>query len=359
MGYEVDFLPVGDLSKGGDAIALRYGNLYGPRDQQTVIVIDGGYRDDGEALVEHIDRYFETDDVDFVVSTHPDLDHISGLQVVLEEMTVGTLLMHVPEFHDRALGSASTFEQKSASLGEYAAKSLAQSYNLYDLARRKRVEVREPFAGMHTNDGFRILGPTRDYYDELLREMQGGRSLAGSLSHKEALLKTSSGPIGVASEDLYTETLTEESLTTASNNSSVISMLELDGRRLLFTGDAGEEALRPVVDQLRAEGVIPGRFKLVQIPHHGSRKNVTPKILDELLGPATTEKRGSAFASVPRNNPEHKFPSKQTTNAFLRRGYPVVATAGSTKRSHQDAPDRGWSSASTIPFHDRVEQFDD
>ena len=51
MAYEIDFLPVGDGSKSGDAIALRYGNLT-DSSQQTVVIIDGGYSDDGEALVE-------------------------------------------------------------------------------------------------------------------------------------------------------------------------------------------------------------------------------------------------------------------------------------------------------------------
>jgi hypothetical protein len=60
MGYEIDFLPVGEESKGGDAIALRYGNLYGSRDEQTVIIVDGGYTDDGEALVKHIVDYYGT-----------------------------------------------------------------------------------------------------------------------------------------------------------------------------------------------------------------------------------------------------------------------------------------------------------
>ncbi|MBF4307570.1 MBL fold metallo-hydrolase, partial [Vibrio anguillarum] len=44
MGYEIDFLGVGEESKSGDAIALRYGNLHGHRDEQTVVVIDGGFQ---------------------------------------------------------------------------------------------------------------------------------------------------------------------------------------------------------------------------------------------------------------------------------------------------------------------------
>jgi hypothetical protein len=31
MGYEIDFLGVGEESKSGDAIAIRFGNLHGAR----------------------------------------------------------------------------------------------------------------------------------------------------------------------------------------------------------------------------------------------------------------------------------------------------------------------------------------
>ncbi|PTB91385.1 MBL fold hydrolase, partial [Marinobacter sp. Z-F4-2] len=54
MGYEVDVLGVGEKSTSGDAIAIRYGNLHGSREEQTVVVIDGGYKGDGAKLVEHI-----------------------------------------------------------------------------------------------------------------------------------------------------------------------------------------------------------------------------------------------------------------------------------------------------------------
>src|SRR5664280_2714171 len=96
MGYEIDFFAVGEKSSGGDAIAVRYGNLFGDRSEQMVIVIDGGYTDSGEALVNHIKTHFGTSRVDIVVSTHPDQDHITGLETVLEELQVGTLLMHLP-----------------------------------------------------------------------------------------------------------------------------------------------------------------------------------------------------------------------------------------------------------------------
>src|ERR1043165_9201459 len=88
IGYEIDFLPVGE-SKSGDAITVRFGNLLGAQPKQTVVVIDGGFTDSGEDIVRHVKRYYGTDRVDIVISTHPDSDHISGLEVVLEKCKVG------------------------------------------------------------------------------------------------------------------------------------------------------------------------------------------------------------------------------------------------------------------------------
>ena len=99
MGYEIDFLPVGTGECSGDAIALRFGSLQGSRNEQTVIVIDGGYKEDGEKLIEHIKTFYGTGSVDLVISTHPDNDHSSGLAAVLEELKVGRLWMHKPWEH--------------------------------------------------------------------------------------------------------------------------------------------------------------------------------------------------------------------------------------------------------------------
>ena len=46
--YQIDFFPVGDGSKSGDAIAMRFGDLSDPTKNQ-VVVIDGGFQSSGEA----------------------------------------------------------------------------------------------------------------------------------------------------------------------------------------------------------------------------------------------------------------------------------------------------------------------
>jgi hypothetical protein len=53
MGYEIDFLPVGDSN--GDAICIRYGT---PQTGYTIHVVDGGFTDTAETVIDHIETYY-------------------------------------------------------------------------------------------------------------------------------------------------------------------------------------------------------------------------------------------------------------------------------------------------------------
>jgi glyoxylase-like metal-dependent hydrolase (beta-lactamase superfamily II) len=71
---EIEFLPVGDHSKAGDAIVARYGNAYG----YELMVVDGG-TESGQALVDHIRGQFgQNSIISHLVLTHPDADHASA-----------------------------------------------------------------------------------------------------------------------------------------------------------------------------------------------------------------------------------------------------------------------------------------
>src|SRR5271155_1444483 len=93
FGLEIDFLQVGDGERSGDAVALRYGDL--PTGFE-VMVIDGGNKASGEALVRHITSEYGTTTVGHVLNTHPDGDHSSGLTEVLRYLDVKKLWMHRP-----------------------------------------------------------------------------------------------------------------------------------------------------------------------------------------------------------------------------------------------------------------------
>ena len=68
------------------------------------------------------------------------------------------------------------------------------------------------------------------------------------------------------------------------------------------------------------------RPKFVQVPHHGSRHNVTPSVLDMWLGSKQPQGRevGLAFCSVGSNKDD--YPRGQVKNAFMRRGFKVYST---------------------------------
>lgn len=361
MGYEIDFMAVGDGSSGGDAIVLRYGDLAASRDEWTVIVVDGGYKKSGQALVDHIVNVYGTNKVNIVVSTHPDQDHISGLEIVLEQLDVDYLLMHQPWRHSEVVEEARaagfvTIEAAS----EKVAKSLQEMSTLEEIAQAKGVPIVEPFAGVQTKDGcFRVLGPTLEYYEELLPQIVSAPTTRQRVA--EALRALKAKALELLDETLHIETLRDDGVTRPSNNSSVISLLNVDGRKSLLTGDAGIPALEAAATALEAEGFVPGDLQFVQVPHHGSRRNVGPTVLNRLLGSTVVENpTKTAFISAPPDNLEHKHPSKKVSNAFTRRGYTVHATQGQAKWHHHLSPSReGYVTSTPLPFYNKVEDDTD
>lgn len=168
LQYEVDFLAVGEGERSGDAIALRFGeDLAGPPRQQTVVIIDGGTKESGEALVQHVRTFYGTSEVDLILSTHPDVDHASGLTVLLEELTVHELAMHRPWEH--ACEIRNIFKSGKR-LEEKLEKALEAAADLESLAEQKGVRIIEPFQGVGNESGsLLVLGPSREYYQSLLR----------------------------------------------------------------------------------------------------------------------------------------------------------------------------------------------
>jgi beta-lactamase superfamily II metal-dependent hydrolase len=119
MGFEIDFLAVGE-KKSGDAIAIRFGDLFSAREMQKVVIIDGGFVNTGEDLVNHIANNFKTDTVDLVILTHPDNDHVGGLPTVLNKLKVKELWMH--KAWDHTHGKSLLFED-----GRISDKSIKQT----------------------------------------------------------------------------------------------------------------------------------------------------------------------------------------------------------------------------------------
>jgi beta-lactamase superfamily II metal-dependent hydrolase len=360
IGYDVDFLPVGDGEKCGDAIAFRFGRLLANPPQQTVVVIDGGFKDSGSALVQHIRHYYKTGNVAAVISTHPDSDHASGLETVLNELNVANLVMHLPWNHTQ--DTSRLFEDDRVtdeSVKRALRESLETARNLEKLAKQKGIKIVEPFWGVTGFNGvIRVLGPTEEFYKNLLPGYRGTPEPKAGLAFAfTQFVKEAKETVKKIAEEWGRETLDDTGETSAENNSSAILLATIDGQSLLFTGDAGIPALSEAVGRLQAEGFDFSTLKFVQVPHHGSRRNIGPTLLNTLIGPKRSQPTTIkvAFASVsPGAAPKH--PAKKVTNAFLRRGAPVHVTAGVTKLLPRNASERGWSNSTPLPFYKEVEE---
>jgi beta-lactamase superfamily II metal-dependent hydrolase len=359
MGYEIDFLPVGDGEKSGDAITLRWGNLSGPRNEQIVVVIDGGFSNSGETVVNHIRSYYQTDLVDLVVSTHPDTDHTAGLQTVLEQLKVGTLWMHLPWNHTREI--ADMFRDgrvTDMSIRESIRESLEAACALEKLARSKGIPVVEPFVGLADKTGrVIVVGPTEDYYVGLLPNFRGTPEPKQASLAEKALFGIKEA-IRILAERFDWETLDDSGETSAENNSSTILLVNPGDTYWLLTGDAGIPALTEAVNCLDAAAFDFSKVNFIQVPHHGSQRNIGPTLLNKLIGPKLQQEQKikTAFVSCSKEGaPKH--PAKKVTNAFRRRGAHVHATQGWTKRHYINAPDRsGWEISTALPFYYEVEE---
>ncbi|WP_251842268.1 ComEC/Rec2 family competence protein [Enterobacter hormaechei] len=349
MGYEVDFLAVGD-KKSGDAICIRWGNLHGTREEQKVVVIDAGYSTTGPQVIEHLEKYYHTDKIDLLISTHPDGDHVGGLTYVLENAVVNEFWIHKPWEHNENLAKEFADGRiTDASIAERMKENLQKAYDAVKLAEKKGIDIHEPFQGKTWDTAkLIVIGPTQAFYETLIpdfaRMPERAEATAGTESIKSAynFLKEQAKKIIEYVADWFSdEGLDDKDTTSAQNNSSVILKLEIDGKTLIFTGDAGVRALDMASEYINHEEV-----SFIQVPHHGSRRNVGPEVLNKIIGNIVNEgetKKITAFISCAPNCQKH--PHQAVINAFTRRGVKVITTEGSGKYHYSNSPAReGWTS---------------
>jgi len=323
--YEIDFLAVGEGERSGDAIALRY--TIPNRTEPIVGIIDAGFLPNGEALVEHVPRHYGTNTVDFVLSTHPDGDHINGMGVVMRELDVRSLLIHRPA--ERGYSSNS---------GSKPAEELVK------LAEAKGASVVEPFTGVEGFGGsFLIAGPTENFHEAMLAEQV---TTVKEAAARPSLAARLGAPVIKAARRVLAKFPLERDFDDAGgdnprNNSSAILSLMIDGRHLLFPSDAGVPAITEAMDFLDGQGRTTKWPRVLVLPHHGSRHNLDLVTIHRILGAHHDgETYGYAIASV---SEESDRPSPRVANAAGRRGYEVLPTAGTGFRLPYDAPDRpGW-----------------
>lgn len=353
-GYEIDFIPVGEGEKNGDAIAMRITE----NGETEIYVIDGGTKASGEALVQHVRDYYGTDRVDYLISTHPDMDHISGLRVVLEKLKVRELWMHKPWEHaSKIINDILDGRVTQHSLSERIKESVRLATEVEKMAKEKNVKVCEPFQGAKIGSYFYVLSPSKEWYIELLKNFDKMPPTKSTSMPKCQAFASSTDD--TAYEDWYNETLKEDGETSVRNESSAVLLGILpDNYGVLFTGDAGREALTKAYEYAWDCDYDLQQCQFVQMPHHGSRRNVSPGLLDMLLGPILPEgspAEKTSYVNTSKGSSDH--PRKSVVNAFIRRGVKVITTKGDII-CHRSGyhPRIGWGSVQPLKLSRKVEK---
>ena len=326
MGFEIDFLAIGDASKGGDAIALRYGDLLSTPLQQHVIVVDGGYSKNGDDLYKLVTERYKTKQIYVVILTHPDADHVQGLKTLFEyeDIKVTNLIMHRP-WHNESVKNAEYKDGRKTnnSIGEELKDTFKCAYELSILAENKGTNIIEPSVVNYNLEGgatLKLLAPSSDWY-------------------LQKILESDKTPPCVVTESLKTFSVEEDEFedyeigstvewkyddphTTAINETSIVALFEYGNNKVLFTGDVGREGLQLAVNEAQRQGISLTDLKIFISPHHGSRKNMTPELMDVIKSSFTM------FSTPPKGDPHH--PSRRLINKYLEKGHKLFSTNGNS-----------------------------
>lgn len=353
---EIDFLGV-ETSKSGDAITIRY-EVNGVT---SVHVVDGGFIDTGDQVIDHLNTYYGTSKVDHVVLTHSDQDHANGLRAVLEKCEVGRLWMNRPWLYAAELlpffptyTSVSALERKLRS--EYAGP-LA----LEEIALERGIPISEAFEGAQIGQ-FTVLTPSKARYLRLITESEKTPETIA----EESFLKTAMDHIARAATAVanlvraaWGEEFFPASGTSSENEMSVVQYASVNGKRILLTGDTGRDGLTEAADYLVSRGVtLPGIW-CFQVPHHGGRHNVNTEVLDRWLGPRLPAMPNTttwnAVCSSAKADTHH--PKMAVKRAFMHRGAHWSETEGKTVcvPSGISRPDWSATPQATYPTEQELE----
>ncbi len=355
--FEIDFLDV-ECKKSGDAITMRYSKS----GVESIHVIDGGFVSTGDSVVSHIKKYYgENARVSRVIVTHPDRDHAGGLRAVLEQLEVGELWMLRPWLYSNELIERFKRWTNTDNLTKRLKEIYPNITALEEIAEDKKIPIYEPFQGSIIGE-FRVLAPSKDSYLNLVSESEKTPETIteAQFSEKSSSLSQVFDSIIKFIRAAWGDENLSSQPTSNENEMSVVQYAEIDNQTIMFTGDAGKVSLTEAIDYLeRMYGYLP-KIDRFQVPHHGSRRNVSSEILDRLFGKKISEyeSRDKFTAVISSAKEDEDHPRKAVIRAFHHRGAKVIATEGQTVcfRSRNAAQREGWSAVTPMDYPNDQEE---
>ena len=141
--------------------------------------------------------------------------------------------------------------------------------------------------------------------------------------------------------------------TSAINETSIVSLLSMPDRNYLLTADAGHRCLEDALNYKASNTNLKYKgISVMQLPHHGSRKNVSPKLI------ASIGAKDYIISCPPKGLDSH-HPSRRMVNMVIE----VVNNASIYNTSccssfifHYNLPIRATAQAPMISF-DEIESY--
>lgn len=246
------FLDVGQ----GDGILIR-------TEQGTSILIDGGSTSNqrvGEYVLLPAIRYYGMSELDYVFVTHGDADHISGIEYLLNAEHIGVRIRNLvlAKYGDR---------QGLANI-----ETLAKEKNInvvYMEAGDKIQEKQNPDMAGLTLECLYPSGSTLEAKQVVEREADSIAE-AKQVAEREASGITDDKKIAIGLDNAITANVPGEEATGSGLNANDLSMVLLakyDGRKILFTGDAGSMVEKRLILE---KSILLSEIDALKVGHHGS-----------------------------------------------------------------------------------------
>ncbi len=280
----------------GDALLLEYG----PRETVTHrCLIDGGPDNAYRAVRERLAALPATPgggrDVELLVVTHVDGDHIEGVVKLLQDDEIGLRPGDV-WFNDwnhlAPLQKRVEPRHLGPEAGEFLGALLDQQARPWNTAFDQGVimvpeDLEAPLPSWTTPGGLKltVISPTIDTLLRLRATWKKAIQAAGfAPGNRQAALdqfrhrRWAEAPKVTLGDEQQRKTLDHSE----ANGSSIALMAEYGGRCLLLAGDAFAPELRMGLERwqrARGRAEQPARLDGFKLAHHGSAKNITPQLL--------------------------------------------------------------------------------
>jgi hypothetical protein len=263
----------------GDSILLEYGDEAAPHR----VLVDGGTISSAEAVVEGLAKIGKTVDLELLVITHVDEDHIGGMLALL---AANSKAIAPRDVWFNAYKHLFPPDRLGGPLGEGLSTAIDEAgFPWNEVFGGGSVVVpdtgplpRVPLAG---GASITLLSPTWKKLEALrpkwVAECKKAGILPGEGAKPSDVLGKRPPPTNVDVEKLLKVKFKQDS--SASNGSSIAFLFEYQGKRVVLGADAHPSVVLASLKRLSPDPVAVDAFKVC---HHGSRNNTTSALLAHL-----------------------------------------------------------------------------